>query len=78
MPHWTDDVYKVKTPEAITVDSIYVEDENGKLSRAMRKQVIFKDSEMTATLKDGRRVWYFVEKGVWGIPYRASKGEVKL
>jgi hypothetical protein len=67
-----------KQVKAIKVNHIYLEDETGSLHSITRKKTIYKDSEMTATMKDGRRVWYFVEQGVWGIPYRSAKGEVKL
>ena len=57
---------------------IYQEDEHSKLMLILPRTTIHKDSEMTATLNDGRRVWFDAEKNKWILPHRVSKGEVTL
>lgn len=67
------------------VDEAYFEDENMKLHLISRNALIFKDSEMTGTLKDGRRVWNRIDRKpdgsyseTWVIPFRVAKGEVAI
>lgn len=57
---------------------VFQEFENGDLIAIAPRKAIHKDTEMTATLSDGRRVWFDIEKQKWIIPYRVAKGEVAL